>query len=190
MKKIKIVTAAIGLCMAASLFAGCNNQTGESVQVSRIDGGQTKISVENGGDNQMGDIFKFNYMGYDIRPGDEINPVVEHLGEPLEEPVEKAGCGGQGFFLTYQYLGFYIQTYKEDGKEIIYSIVIQESFIDFGGVHLGDTIETAKKNYGKPTSEYDGGIEYELDWLKLGFYVEAGTNTIEEIDILDNRVFF
>ena len=49
MKKIKIITAAIGLCMAASLFAGCNNQTGESAQVSRIEGGQTKISVENGG---------------------------------------------------------------------------------------------------------------------------------------------
>ena len=47
MKRIKLVAAAISLCMAVSLFAGCNNTTDESAEVSRIGGGQTKINVDN-----------------------------------------------------------------------------------------------------------------------------------------------
>ena len=46
MKKTKIMTAAIALCMAATMFAGCstNETVGETAVATRIEGGQTQVS--------------------------------------------------------------------------------------------------------------------------------------------------
>ena len=55
MKKTRLITAAIGLCMAASLMAGCSGQSGSSgseggsAEVQRLEGGQTQITVEAAG---------------------------------------------------------------------------------------------------------------------------------------------
>ena len=160
MKKIKIITAAIGLCVAASLFAGCNNQTGESAQVSRIEGGQTKISVENGGsDNAVSGAYKFSYKGYDIVPGADIGPVIDTLGEPVDTKIG-ASCAGQGFSTLYSYSGFTIYGHEDNGVETVEGIEIDDPLIDCGGVRVGQTLEDAKKIYGEPFQEDDFGVLY------------------------------
>lgn len=190
MKKIKIIAAAISLCMAASLFAGCNNTTDESAEVSRIGGGQTKISVDASvSGNQNANVFNFKYKGYDMAPGNEINLYLDVLGEPLEEPKPTAGCGGQGLFTTYKYSDFYIQTYNEEGtdRELIYSIVITGSLIDFGGVHVGDTLDTAKQVFGTPTVDEEVNITYISGDIIL-FFATDGMNSIVEIQYRDDSV--
>ena len=160
MKKIKIITAAISLCMAATLFSGCNNQTGESAAVSRIDGGQTKISVENGGGDQtVSGTYKFSYKGYDIVPGAEIGPVIDTLGEP-QETFAGASCAGQGLATLYKYAGFTIYGHEDNGVETVEGIEIEDPLIDCGGIHVGQTLEDAKKIYGEPYQEDDFGILY------------------------------
>ena len=49
MKKTKIMTAAVALCMAAAVFAGCSSEpaSGETAVATRIEGGQTQIAIEN-----------------------------------------------------------------------------------------------------------------------------------------------
>ena len=190
MKRIKLVAAAISLCMAVSLFAGCNNTTDESAEVSRIGGGQTKISVDaSGSDNQNANVFNFRYKGYDMAPGNEIGPYLDVLGEPLEDPKPSRGCGGEGLFTTYKQSDFYIQTYIEEGtdRELIYSIVITGSLIDFGGVHVGDTIDAAKQVYGTPTVDEEGGITYISGNIIL-FFASDGMNAIAEIQYRDDSV--
>ena len=174
MKKIKIITAAISLCMAASLLAGCNEQAGESAQVSRIDGGQTKISVENGGGNTSATgAYKFSYKGYEIGLGDTLGKASEALGEPVEVR-DGASCAFEGFDVEYYYAGFVILAKKdgadtEDSIAIIDTIIIEDPLIDCGGIHVGQTLEDAKKVYGDPFQEDDFGVTYRSGNTELQF---------------------
>ena len=181
MKKIKLLTVTMGLCVAASLFAGCNNGTGETAAASRIDGGQTQISVEpSGSDNKKTDVYKFTYKGYDIVPGTEMKPVLEAIGDPVEPPFQAASCAGQGMDTTYNYPGFYIQTYEEEGSELIRGVVITDPLVDCGGIHIGDTLEAVKEVYGTPASEDDFGLEYRSGNVALRFTTD-GFNSITDI---------
>ena len=86
MKKEKIITATIGLCLAASLLAGCNETTGESAAASQLGGGQTQISVENsqGAAVSTEGQYCFNFNGYTIMPGMEVQPIIAALGDNYE----------------------------------------------------------------------------------------------------------
>ncbi|PWJ71586.1 hypothetical protein B0O40_1458 [Ruminococcaceae bacterium R-25] len=186
MKKDKIIIAAISLCMAASVFTGCNNQTGESAQISRIDGGQTKISVENGnGNNSASGIFTFSYKGYEIVPGAKLGTISKVLGEP-ENRLEGDSCASLGADLEYYYPGFLIASIKdsredEDEVAIITRISINDPLIDCNGIHVGQTIDDAKKIYGDPFQEDDFGITYRSGNTKLQINTD-GVNTITEIN--------
>ena len=72
MKKTRLITGAIGLCMAAALMAGCSGQSGSgsgseggSAEVQRLEGGQTQITVEAAGvvDSYEGE-YGFIHNGY------------------------------------------------------------------------------------------------------------------------------
>ena len=184
MKKIKIITVAISLCMAASLFAGCNSQAGESAAITRIEGGQTKIAVENGGnDKSSASALKFTYKGFDIVPGSDIGPVIESIGEPPEKSDPHAICATQGEAVEYFYDGFEIDTHIEpdESSEIIVTIKILDTLIDCGGVHLGDKLEKVKQIYGAPTSEDDFGLDYISGNTRLRFSSD-GTDSITAIE--------
>ena len=173
MKRIKIITAALSLLMAATLFAGCNNQTGESAQVSRIEGGQTKISVDNGGSSAASGTYKFSYKGYEIGLGDTLGKVSEVLGEPTEVR-SGASCAFEGFDVEYYYSGFVILAKKEsedaeEGVSVIDTIIIDDPLIDCGGIHVGQTLEDAKKIYGDPVEEDDFGAIYRSGSTELQF---------------------
>lgn len=161
MKNIKLITATVGLCVAATLFAGCNNSTGESASASRIDGGQTQISVEASGSSQNApaDGYKFTYKGYDVVPGAEAAPIIKAYGEPLDV-FEGASCAGQGLDIIYTYPGFKIYAYEENGIELIDGVEIEDSLIDCGGVRVGDKLDDAKAVYGTPTQEDEFGLLY------------------------------
>ncbi len=186
MKKTRLLTTAVLLCFAASLFTGCNTSTDESAVVSRIDGGQTQISVDpSGAGNQTSSNYKFSYKGCDIAPRVAAKPVLDVLGDPVSFDPQSAGCGGQGLYATYYYPSFYIQTYEENDGEIIYSVVITDGLVDCGGVRVGDTVDAVKQVYGTPAEEDEYGLTYHSEYVDFRFITD-GVNTITEIQYFDS----
>ena len=177
MKKTRIITAVIGTCIAASLFAGCssNGSSGETAQATRIEGGQTQISVEasvTAAQVPEGK-YKFTFNGFDIVPGADAAPVLNFLGDPAEEPYQGASCAGQGLDTIYEYNGFTLFTHALNGEEYITGVEIEDSLTDCGGLFVGDSISKAKDLYGAPKTEDDYGISYtdgatELDIITDG----------------------
>ena len=185
MKKTRLFTAVILASVAALALAGCNTpSSGDPAVATRIEGGQTQISVDpSGSDNTKTDVYKFTYKGYDIIPGTEMKPVLEAIGDPVEPPFQAASCAGQGFDTTYNYPGFYIQTYEEGGSELIRGIIITDALVDCGGVHLGDTLEAVKEVYGTPTQEDDFGLDYRSGNVVLRFSTD-GFNSVTDITFI------
>lgn len=188
MKKIKLVALVLGLCAAVSLFAGCNNTTDESAEVSRIGGGQTKISVDNGGGNKpaAGD-YKFSHKGYEISLGEKLGKYLEILGEPEDRKVG-ASCAHQGADLEYYYPGFTIVCALEneddpDEDAIIDQIVVIDALVDCNGVHIGQTINDAKTILGAPDEEYERGIVYRSGETELHVF----NNEVGEIYQIEYR---
>ena len=187
MKKTRLLTTAVLLCFAASLFTGCNTPADESAEVSRIGGGQTQISVDaSGAGNQSSADYKFSYKGCDIAPRVLAQPILDVLGTPVSFDPQAAGCGGQGLYATYYYPSFYIQTYEENDGEIVAFVVITDGLVDCGGVRVGDTHDVVKQVYGTPAEEDDFGITYRSGYVDLHF-VTDGVNTVTEIQYQDNN---
>ena len=113
MKKTKIMTAAIALCMAATMFAGCstNETVGETAVATRIEGGQTQIAIENS-DVETGEAvrgYAFSHNGYEIGIGSNEELVFTAMGEPSDSEAV-ANCAG---------LGMGINNYYYDGRVFI-----------------------------------------------------------------------
>ena len=178
MKKTKLITAVIGTCLIASLLAGCNNtngSTGETAQASRIEGGQTQISVEASEITNQAPASKytFTHNGFAIVPGTDAKPVLDSLGEPEDAPYQGASCAGQGLDTIYEYAGFTLYTHALNDDEYITGVEIENSLTDCGGLFVGDSISKAKEIYGEPMTQDDYGISYsdgstELDIITDG----------------------
>ena len=183
MKKTKIIAATLGLCMAAALFAGCNQpSSGETAQAVRLDGGQTQISVEASNQSESGNVegYAFTYRGYSIMPGANAESVLAALGDPIEEPYQAASCAGQGLDTTYTYAGFLIQTYTDNGVELIRGIIVEDPLTDCNGVRVGQTVDEAKAVFGTPEQVDDYGLLYISGNTALQISTD-GVNTIESI---------
>lgn len=181
MKKTRIFTTAIGLCLAASMLAGCSQSSGETAVASRIEGGQTQISVEGSASPSTAEGYVFNYMGYDIIMGSDVQTYLDAFGEADDE-FEALDCAGQGMAYVYSYPGFFI--YTKEG--IIENVLIEDSLTDFYGVHVGDTIDdaraAAKTVFGEPFEDWGVGFKYRLGNTELSYFSEDG-ETIYQIRI-------
>ncbi len=182
MKKTKIMTAAIALCMAAAMFAGCstNETAGETAVATRIEGGQTQIAIENSeADTSMENEYGFTYNGYKIYPGMPASEALAICGDDYDQR-EDASCAGQGVDVAYMYQGFTLGAYRDQGVELIEVIQIDDSIIDCGGFHVGDSLKDTKALLGTPTSEYEFGAAYKGTKTQLELLTD-GVDTINEI---------
>lgn len=183
MKKTKIMTAAIALCMAAAMFAGCstNETAGETAVATRIEGGQTQIAIENSEvDTSMENEYGFTYNGYKIYPGMPASEALAICGDDYDQRVDKS-CAGQGEEVTYTYQGFTIEAYRDQGVELIKVIQIDDPIIDCGGFHIGDSLKDTKALLGTPTSEYEFGAVYKGTKTQLELLTD-GVDTINGIN--------
>ena len=180
MKRIKILTAAVSLAMAASLLAGCNGAPNESAQASRIEGGQTQVSINvNNGQNAPQGDFKFTYKGYAAVPGAPAAPVIEAFGEAQDQEI-KYSCASDGTDITYYYPGFKLFTIEDAAGWTIYRIEVEDPLIDCLGLHVGQTVSDAKKLFGEPVQEYDFGVIFVSGATELQIITD-GTETIISI---------
>lgn len=182
MKKTRLITAAIGLCMAAALLAGCSSQgggsTGETVAAQRLEGGQTQIAVEplTALDSLEGE-YGFIHNGYKIAPGMLWNDAKAILGDDYDEKV-RADCGSDAIGNIYWYDGFNytINSKQKIGTdvEVIDFIEMGDPLIDCGGFHVGDNVEDVKAVLGTPDVDLGlAGVEYWGNNTKLVISVDA-----------------
>ena len=184
MKKTRLITAAIGLCMAASLMAGCSGQSGSSgseggsAEVQRLEGGQTQITVEAAGavDSYEGE-YGFIHNGYKIVPGMTWDDAISVLGDDYDQMV-RADCASNEMGYVYWYDGFNYKLYSKQAVgssvEIIEMIEMSDPLIDCGGFHIGDNIEDIKAVLGAPSADYGlAGVEYWGTKTKLVITADA-----------------
>jgi len=186
MKKEKIISVTMGLCLAASLFAGCDKGgNGETVAASQLGGGQTQISVENsqGASVSTEGQYCFSFNGYTIMPGTEVQPIIAALGDNYEF-LEDFSCAHQGSDTFYMYEGFTIMCAKTD-SEIITKIIIEDSLTDCNGLHVGDSFADAKALLGTPAYEDDFLLKYVASDTELYINSGNGTGEITEITFAD-----
>lgn len=178
MKKTKIMTATIALCMAATMFAGCstNETAGETAVATRIEGGQTQISIENS-DVETGEAvrgYAFSYNGYDIGIGSKEDFVFAVMGEPYDV-VTTSKCAGVGLHDEIQYYEGRVKIFaSQETKEVDEIHIEKEPIIDCGGVSVGDSVEAVTSVYGEPSLQSEFIVEYKKDGMALQFVLENG----------------
>ena len=184
MKKTRVITTAVALCLAASMFAGCTDTSSkETAQASLIEGGQTQISIESSETKAATtDGYVFTYKGYDIVMGSEAQQYIDAFGEPDDE-FEAASCAGQGMDRIYSYPGFFLYTREENGVSIVDAVQIKDSITDYNGAHVGDKIEDVKAIFGEPADDWGYGFSYASGNTELRFFCEDGA-TIDEIEVI------
>lgn len=177
MKKTKIITAALSLCVMASMFAGCDNgggSTGETGAAVRIEGGQTQISIEASVGEAVAAVkgYSIKHNGYEIGIGSTEDSVITAMGEP-EKSEEVANCADEGLGSNFYYY---------DGRVIIEiaaaggvtQISVSDPIIDCGGVSVGDSTDAVTAAYGQPDEQTDFIIQYKKDGMVLQFQMEGG----------------
>ena len=182
MKKTKIITTAIALCMAATMFAGCSSSQEplETAAATRIEGGQTQIAVENSQEDVSTEgEYGFTYNGYKILPGTETKDALAILGDDYDMRQD-ASCAGQGVDVAYMYNGFTLGAYNVNGSELIQVIDVTDPIIDCGGIHVGDSVKATKDLLGTPDVSDDYGFVYMGTTTQLQIITD-GVDKIVEI---------
>lgn len=177
MKKTRIITAALGLCLTASMIAGCSDggSTGETGGAAvRIEGGQTQISVEASAAEAGAAVkgYSFKHNGYELGIGSTRDDVLTAMGEPYDEQqVMNCADDAMGTGLFYYEGRVYFEV---SGKGGVTQIMISDPVIDCGGVSVGDTTDKITAAYGDPNELTDYICLYEKDGMRLSFELEGG----------------
>ena len=87
--------------------------------------------------------------------------VVEKLGEPLDY-FESESCAFEGLDKVYTYPGFKLNTYPEEDKDYVLSVVFMDDTVETEeGIAIGSTKDQVTEAYGDPAEESDTSLVYE-----------------------------
>ena len=102
--------------------------------------------------------WKYTVRGVDILMHAEAAPILEALGDPVSF-TEEASCAFTGLDKTYNYGGFFLQTYPIDGVDYVYSVwLMDDSSETPEGIYIGATQEEVEAAYG--TDGFNGDNAY------------------------------
>ena len=128
------------------------------------------------------DGYVFSYNGTDIMMDAEADPVIAALGE-YENYFESPSCAGQGIGKLYGYKDFEVQTYPEDGRDLILYVRLTSDMVSTSeGIDLSATVDKVKEAYGEPSEENDSTLIYEKGGMKLKFIFDGDTMLSIEYD--------
>ena len=92
--------------------------------------------------------WKYTVRGVDILMHAEAAPVLAALGEPVSY-TEEASCAFTGLDKTYNYGGFFLQTYPIGDVDYIYSAwLMDDSSTTPEGIYIGATQAEVETAYG------------------------------------------
>ena len=92
--------------------------------------------------------WKYTVRGVDVMMHAEAAPVLEALGEPVSY-TEEASCAFSGLDKTYNYGGFFLQTYPLGEKDYIFSAwLMDDSSTTPEGIYIGASQAEVEAAYG------------------------------------------
>ena len=104
--------------------------------------------------------WKYTVQGVDIQMHADAAPVLEALGEPVSY-TEEASCAFTGLDKTYNYGGFFLNTYPIGEKDYIYSVcLMDDSSTTPEGIYIGASQAEVEAAYG--TEGFNGSNAYIL----------------------------
>ena len=102
--------------------------------------------------------WKYTVRGVDVMMHAEAAPVLEALGEPVSF-TEEASCAFTGLDKTYNYGGFFLQTYPLNDVDYIYSAwLMDDSSTTPEGIYIGASQAEVEAAYG--TDGFNGENAY------------------------------
>ena len=120
--------------------------------------------------------WKYTVRGVDILMNAEAAPILEALGEPVSF-TEEASCAFTGLDKTYNYGGFFLQTYPLNDVDYIYSAwLMDDSSETPEGIYIGATQAEVEAAYG--ADGFNGSNAYTM----------AGTTSTLTIILTDGIV--
>ena len=104
--------------------------------------------------------WKYTVRGVDILMHADAAPILEALGEPVSF-TEEASCAFTGLDKTYNYGGFFLQTYPLGDVDYIYSAwLMDDSSETPEGIYIGASQAEVEAAYG--TEGFNGSNAYIL----------------------------
>ena len=158
MKKrlITLILALSCVCMCACGGAG---------------GGNTEAKGGHSG-NENEASYVFVYDGMELSVNEEIESVIDKLGEPISY-YEAASCAFEGLDKIYTYSSFQLDTYPQDGKDMLASIYFKDDLVQTKeGISLYMTKDDMLKAYGDATTVNDNEYIYEKGNGRLRFILK------------------
>lgn len=115
----------------------------------------------------------FTYDGMEISVNEDIESVVNKLGEPIAY-YEAASCAFDGLDKFYTYSSFQLDTYPKDGKDMVASIYFKDDLVKTTeGISLYMTKADMIKAYGEATTVNGNEYTYEKGNGCLYFILEG-----------------
>ncbi|HHY81322.1 MAG TPA: hypothetical protein GX505_01425 [Clostridiales bacterium] len=169
MKRMTIIT--ILLIVAFLFLAGCSNSTDKQSDLpgpSDNPSGQQNQQGSSG--NKAGFVFEAN--GITIAVNEEVEPIIEKLGEPMEY-FEAESCAIEGMEKVYTYSGFEIHTYELDGVDYVLSVVfLDDSVATKEGIYLYSDLNSMLEAYGDDYTKTNNQYTYTSGSSQLNFIIE------------------
>ena len=104
--------------------------------------------------------WKYTVRGVDILMHADAAPILEALGEPVSY-TEEASCAFTGLDKTYNYGGFFLNTYPIGDQDYIYGVcLMDDSSTTPEGIYIGATQAEVEAAYG--TEGFNGSNAYIL----------------------------
>ena len=146
----KIIALALALMLVLTM-AACG---GESTPATT----EPKAPAVLGPTQPDANSWKYTVRGVDILMHAEAAPVLEALGEPVSF-TEEASCAFTGLDKTYNYGGFFLQTYPLGDVDYIYSAwLMDDSSETPEGIYIGASQAEVEAAYG--TEGFNGSNAY------------------------------
>ncbi|MBE6950522.1 MAG: hypothetical protein E7451_04205 [Ruminococcaceae bacterium] len=148
----KIFALILALTMVCGL-AACGGEKPAETTAPVSGGAQAPITPD-------ASSWKYTVRGVDVMMNAEAAPVLEALGEPVSF-TEEASCAFEGLDKTYNYGGFFLQTYPLGDADYIYSVwLMDDSSTTPEGIYIGATQAEVEAAYG--ADAFNGSNAYIL----------------------------
>ena len=135
MKKIFALILALTMVLA---LAACGGETAP----------ETTAPAANAPGKTDASSWKYTVRGVDILMNAEAAPILEALGEPVSY-TEEASCAFTGLDKTYNYGGFFLNTYPIGDVDYIYGVcLMDDSSTTPEGIYIGATQAEVEAAYG------------------------------------------
>ena len=135
MKKIFALILALTMVLA---LAACGGETAP----------ETTAPAANAPGKTDASSWKYTVRGVDILMNAGAAPILEALGEPVSY-TEEASCAFTGLDKTYNYGGFFLNTYPIGDADYIYGVcLMDDSSTTPEGIYIGATQAEVEAAYG------------------------------------------